>query len=75
MKTDEVGKVVQILGYVIIPLIARVPLPACGYDAPSKRMPPNTALNPSPANKETFPWQSDLLNPNFSLYPPVCKEL
>ena len=36
-----------------------------------QRMPPNTALNPRPANNESSPGQSSLLNLNLSPYFPV----
>lgn len=77
MKTHNLcksGKVEQFRGHVVNTPIAKVPVSACGYDTPQQRMPPNTALNPSPANKEN-PWQSNLLHPNWFSYPPVFKEL
>lgn len=78
MKTGdkgEIGKAVQILGCVVVTPRAKVPVSAYGYDATNKRCPPNTALNPRPANNESFAGQSNLLNPNLSPYFPVFMEL
>ena len=71
----EIGKAVQSLGCAAVTPRAKVPVSACGYDTTNKGCPPNTALNPRPANNESFPGQSNLLNLNLSPYFAVFMEL
>lgn len=57
MKTDnkcEIGKVVKILRHMVITLIAKVPVSACGCDAPIKRW-PKYSPESQPSKQGNFP--------------------
>lgn len=77
MKTGnkcESRKTVQILGHAVSTPIAKGSPSACGYNVQIKDSPTYSPKS-QPSKQETFPWQSNLLNPNFSPYLPVYKKL